>query len=105
MHITIIEEEIILETYNIYGEEGKEVISGVFERFDTCLFPLARESNEPKGTFTAEEVADFLNKKMRGERFGFVYVKDDGNKIEWYDDSPYNVEIMFKKLQSEEDVS
>lgn len=89
-----------ITTLDLYGEKKEVKISGKFKRFDTCLFPLARENHKENGIYTAKEVSKFCNDKtLKDGVFGFVFVKKEGNKITWYDDQPYNVSIDFEKIR------
>lgn len=89
-----------VKTYNLYGiEDLVEIPNGNYRMLESNLFPFVRCSNKEIGVKTAQEVSEFINAKMDEPRFGFVFVKDDGNKVTWYDDQPYNMEITFKRIK------
>lgn len=99
----------IERTRGLYGLSDEPVeIGGLYTLNETCLFRMMKETNAYNGLYTASEVAAFVNAKLDdGEEdddkdlFGFVSVRDGGDRIVWHDDQPYQYECEFKRVDHE----
>lgn len=88
----------------------EETVTGVFtcEEQDDFKFPLDTHSGRDDGFYTASEIAEFVNPKMRGEdKFGTVAVKEDarcGLMIRWRDAPGYSADmtVTFREINDDE---
>jgi hypothetical protein len=96
----------IERTRGLYGITDEPVdVGGLYTQSETCQFPMMRERDAYKGLWTASEVAAFVNQKLDdsgedGELFGFVSVRDGGEKVVWHDDQPWNMEVKFRRVDA-----
>jgi hypothetical protein len=85
-------------------------ITGRFrcERQDDFKFPVDTNTAREEGIYSAQEVADFINPKMVGDRYGWVTIKDDNRwgqdrlHIQWKNAKGYaaDMRITFKRVNA-----
>ena len=99
-------------TYSTEDQSLEPVtISGLFEceRQDDFKFPINTNTARKEGVYSAREVAEFINPKMVGDRYGVVTIKDDNRwgqdrlNIQWKNAKGYaaDMRITFKRVNTE----
>jgi len=73
---------------NLYGEEREKEIDGFWLGVGHCMMG--------GGDYLIAETLEELQERFSG---GFGFDKD--KEIVWYDDSPYNIRIMFYNVSEE----